>query len=146
MFIRTPSENLLSLWFHQNFFSLFFLSFSFTFYFSSLQQNGSRYHLQVFCVRFRVKGDNFYKNNFYARHLHWPPVGDFVKCDFTDAMLSTRRLAPNVSKMFLLCFSHIFYPPWNIFCHIQKNVTVVINFENLLSTCQLFSTPLQQNQ
>ena len=28
----------------------------------------------------------------------------FCKCDFTDAMLNTRKLAPNVSKMFPLCF------------------------------------------
>ena len=33
--------------------------------------------------------------------------GDFVKCDFIDAVLNTRRLAPNVSKMFPLRFSHI---------------------------------------
>ena len=35
--------------------------------------------------------------------------GDFVKCDFTNVMLNTTRLS-NVSKMFPLCFSDMFYP------------------------------------
>ena len=38
--------------------------------------------------------------------------GDFVKRDFTDTMLNTTRLAPNVSKMLPLCFSHMFYPQY----------------------------------
>ena len=44
------------------FFCIFIFSISFTFYFSSLQQKGSRYLLQIFYVRSRVKGDNFQKN------------------------------------------------------------------------------------
>ena len=59
--------------------------------------------------------------------------GDFVKRNFSHAMLGTTRLASNVSKMFPLCFSDMFYPIKNIFCHITKNMTVVINFYILLT-------------
>ena len=32
-----------------------------------------------------------------------------VKCDFTDSMINTTRPAPNVSKLFPLQFSQMFY-------------------------------------
>ena len=63
----------------------------------------------------------------------WPPEAKFAKRSFTDAMLSITRLASNVSKIFPLCFYDIFYPMQNIFCHNKKDMTVVINFDILLT-------------
>ena len=49
---------------------IFFIFFSnFTFFFSSLQQNGSRYHLQIFLCSFQGQGEQLLKKKFYVRHL-----------------------------------------------------------------------------
>ena len=60
--------------------------------------------------------------------------GDSVKCNFTDLMLSTTRLVSNVSKMFPLCYCHMFYPI-EIIClpYYEKKKTVLINFDILLT-------------
>ena len=47
------------------FFFFSFFVFSFIFYFSSLQQNGSKYHFQPLCVRFRVIGTTFEKKTLH---------------------------------------------------------------------------------
>ena len=58
--IRILDENHMSLRFCQKLLSpFFFFLLHFFFYFFSSQQNSLEYHLQIFCVLFRVKGDNF---------------------------------------------------------------------------------------
>ena len=73
--------------------------------------------------------------------------GNFVKCNFTDVRLSTTRLASNVSNMFPLCFSDMFYPIQNIFCHILKKYDCRNKFWHFADSALVnSSTSLQQNQ
>ena len=60
--------------------------------------------------------------------------GDFVKHNFTNAILSTTRLALNVSKMFPLCFYDVLSHIQHFFAILQKYV--VINFaDSALVNC-----------